>query len=197
MCSRNGRPFAGQLLGFPELGRAQYRLHHRRQDRHSARGTASMMSSRHPARLHQVNDDHGCAIAARPSRGGGLPWGALCSAISTRAKLTPDVFAGWMRILGHVEQRAVAAARTHALCRKYRPACKAMAWRRSASCRAQPPPISIWRDCLCPTCSRQPALQCPYHRQRCFVGRRAVADAPRHRFRPRRRQPAYAAAWNW
>ena len=54
---------------------------------------------------YQVNDDKGRAIAAPPSRiEAGLPEkGFVFCNFNQSYKLTPDTFAGWMRILGRVE----------------------------------------------------------------------------------------------
>ena len=54
---------------------------------------------------YQVNDDRGRPMATRPSRAdAGLPTqGFVFCNFNQSYKLTPDTFAGWMRILGRVE----------------------------------------------------------------------------------------------
>jgi len=55
---------------------------------------------------YQVNDDQGRAMAARPSRSeAGLPErGFVFCNFNQSYKLTPDAFAGWMRILNRVPE---------------------------------------------------------------------------------------------
>ena len=148
---------------------------------------------------YQVNDNKGRAIArnAQPRRSRIAGDGFRLLQFQQAYKLTPDTFAGWMRILKQVDGSVLWLLESQAPFAQNVRRAAARPWRGSGarSCsRPTCPRPSIWRGWPGRPVPGQPALQCPHHRQRCAVGRRAAADAARHRLSRAASPPACCVA---